>query len=102
LLNLPIDSIGHGVFLWIPDDSINYSKKVNKQRRELLKRVVEKNIELEICPTSNLLFSPLKSYRDIPFNFFNKIGLKYSVNTDNMTILSTDIKTEWEKVLDFR
>ncbi|MBP8591245.1 hypothetical protein KBI33_02105 [Candidatus Shapirobacteria bacterium] len=102
LLNLPIDSIGHGVFLWIPDDSINYSKKVNKQRRELLKKVVEKNIELEICPTSNLLFSPLKSYRDIPFNFFNKIGLKYSVNTDNMTILSTDIKTEWEKVLDFR
>lgn len=93
---MPIDSIGHGIFLWIPDKFINYSQKINKNRRQLLEKVVEKNIELEICPTSNVLFSPLKSYKDIPFNFFDKIGLRYSINTDNMTILSTDIKTEWK------
>lgn len=96
LLDMPIDSIGHGIFLWIPDKFINYSQKTNKNRRQLLEKVVEKNIELEICPTSNVLFSPLKSYKDIPFNFFDKIGLRYSINTDNMTILSTDIKTEWK------
>jgi len=97
LLSFPIDSIGHGVFLWIPDNFVDYSQKANKRRRELLKEVIAKNIELEICPTSNVLFSPLKSHKDIPFNLFNKIGLKYSINTDNMTILSTDIKTERKK-----
>jgi adenosine deaminase len=96
LLNLPIDSIGHGTFLWIPDNFVNYSREINKHRQKLLKKIVEKKIELEICPTSNIIFSPLKSYKDIPFKFFNKIGLKYSINTDNMTILSTNIKTEWK------
>jgi len=98
LLKLPIDGIGHGVFLWVPDNFVNYSRKVNKRRDELLKRVIARNIELEICPTSNVLFSPLKSYKDIPLNYFNKIGLKYSINTDNMTILSTNIKTELRMV----
>lgn len=96
LLKLPINSIGHGIFLWVPDNFVNYSRKVNKCRRELLKKVIARGIELEICLTSNILFSPLKSYKDIPLNYFKKIGLKYSINTDNMTILSTNIKNEWK------
>jgi len=94
LTDLPINKIGHGVFLWIPSNFLNYSQKVNEHRQRLLKKIAEKNIGLEICPTSNVLFSPLESYEDIPFGFFEKIGLKYSINTDNMTILSTNIQTE--------
>lgn len=96
LVNLPIDSIGHGVFLWIPNKCVDYPQKINIHRQELLKKVVEKSIELEICPTSNVLFSPLKSYSDIPFELFKNIGLKYSINTDNMTIFSTDIQSEYQ------
>lgn len=99
LLNLPIGCIGHGVFLWIPNRFARYSQKINKYRQELLKKVVEKNIELEICPTSNVLLSPLVSHRDIPFELFKDIGLKYSINTDNMTIFSTDIRTEYERTI---
>lgn len=96
LINLPIDCVGHGVFLWIPNNLVNYSQKINKKRQDLLKKLVQKNIKLEICPTANVLFSPLKSYKDIPFCAFKSMGLKYSINTDNMTLLSTNIRSEYE------
>lgn len=97
LTDLPIDSIGHGVFLWIPSNFLGYPQRVNEHRQRLLKKIIKRNIELEICPTSNVLFSPLGSYKDIPFNFFKEIDLKYSINTDNMAILSTNIKAEYKK-----
>lgn len=98
LLTLPISSIGHGIFLWIPDEFVNYSQRINKLRGQLLEKLVRNKMKLEICPTSNVTFSPLESYKDIPISLFDKIGLKYSINTDNMTILSTDIKTELKNV----
>lgn len=98
LLNLPIDNIGHGIFLWIPHKCINFSKNINKERFNLLMKAVKRGITFEICPTSNVLFSPLNSYQDIPINYFNDIGLKYTINSDNMTILNTDIYKETKKV----
>jgi len=98
LLNLPIDSIGHGVFLWSPNKFTNYLQNIERGRKELLRKIIEKNIEIEICPTSNVLFSPLESCKDIPFNFFGKMGLKYSINTDNMAIFSTNIRAEYKKI----
>jgi hypothetical protein len=99
LLDLPINSIGHGIFLWIPNELVNYSEKIDKLRGQLLEKLVKNKVELEICPTSNVTFSPLMSYKDIPIDLFDKIGLKYSINTDNMAVLSTNIEMENERVM---
>ena len=94
LLDLPINSIGHGIFLWIPDELVHYSPNMNRSRRKLLEKMAENGIELELCPTSNAVFSPLTSLEAIPIHQFKEIGLKYSINTDNMSILTTNIKAE--------
>lgn len=96
LLDLKIDKICHGTFLWIPDKYLNISNRSNKKRLSLLKKVSEKKIQLEICPTANVLLSPISEYNEIPVDMLSKLGISFSINTDNKSILSTDLKSEYQ------
>lgn len=72
--------IGHGVRA-IEDENV-------------IKLLSELKIPLELCPTSNL---NTKIYRDIseyPILEFIKRGITVTVNSDNMTVSSTDVKKE--------
>lgn len=96
ILDHQINRLSHGTILWLKPillDPQNPSR-IEKWQNHLLKKLIDKNITLEICPTANLLLSPLQSINDIPFSKFTQMGLQYSINTDNKTILNTTLSQE--------
>lgn len=64
---------------------------------ELLK---QRNIVLELCPTSNLNTKVVENILDYPIMEFIKYGVKITVNTDNMTVSDTDIRKEIQILVD--
>jgi len=81
---LHADRIGHGVAI--------------KDFREAYDLVKERNVVLEMCPTSNMQTKAVKSYQEHPlFNFF-KDGIKVSFNTDNRTVSATNVTNECESI----
>lgn len=97
LIAAGVNRISHGTALWIPPKYL--SKKDQRdtiKRKNILLELSGRKIVLEICPSANLILSPLRSYSEIPLPLFRKIGLKYTINTDNKTIFSTNLQRELE------
>jgi len=86
--HLNAERIGHGLTL--------------KQDPELLKRFIDKNIAVEMCPSSNFQivgfrdnYLPGTWHRDIyPLKEYLDQGVKVTVNTDNPGISRTDLTHE--------
>ena len=76
------DRIGHGIHA-ITD----------KKLCELIKKL---GICLEICPKSNLDTKAVNSYEELPIKAFLKQGIRFSINSDNMTVSNTSVKKEFE------
>jgi len=60
---------------------------------ELIK---EKNICLEMCPTSNIQTKAVADIADYPIKRFMELGVCVTLNTDNMTVSGTNIENEFE------
>ena len=73
--------IGHGVHLELTKDNV--------------KKIVEKRIGFEFCPTSNLQTTSLANYQSVPLKDFDRFGIKVGINSDNMTVSDTDILKEY-------
>lgn len=73
--------IGHGVHLEL--------------NRENVKKMVEKRITFEFCPTSNLQTTSLPEYKSVPLREFDKYGIAVTINSDNMTVSNTDVLKEY-------
>ncbi|EJO5349473.1 adenosine deaminase [Clostridium botulinum] len=84
---LNAERIGHGIYI--------------KNCQKAYKLVKEKNITLEVCPTSNLHTKACESYETHPFIEFLKDGIKVTINTDNMTVSNTTITKELEMLNKF-
>ncbi len=100
LLKHHIDYIGHGVFLWIPSKLIGLDRNEFREREELLMQFSKKNCIIEICPTANTKLTPIQHYSKIPLNHLDKIGINYSINTDNPTIFCTSLINEYYNICD--
>ena len=64
----------------------------------LMKKLAAEEILLELCPTSNLhtcIFSDISQY---PIKTFLDMGVKFSVNTDNMAVSGTNLEQEWNLI----
>ena len=64
----------------------------------LLRRLSLGDVLLELCPTSNLhtcIFSDLSQY---PIPLFLEKGVKFCLNTDNMTVSGTTLQQEVESI----
>ena len=79
---LGAERIGHGVYI--------------RNCEEAYKIVKEKNITLEMCPTSNVQTKAVSSFSDHPIYDFYKDGLKVTLNTDNRTVSNTNMTKEIE------
>lgn len=64
---------------------------------ELLK---EKNIFLEMCPTSNLQTKAVDSIENYPIKTYLKEGIGVTVNTDNTTVSNTSLYKEYMLLID--
>lgn len=74
--------IGHGI-LGLKDPNV-------------LSELASHNISLEICPSSNVCTNIINTITDLPFETLQKAGVKYSINTDDMVIIGTTLRKEYE------
>ena len=61
---------------------------------ELMKRLAEEKITLEICITSNYHTKEVETIADHPFRKLFEAGIRVTLNSDNMTCSRVDIHSE--------
>lgn len=84
LFYLGAQRIGHGITLG--------------QDPELLRYVVDRQIPLEICPTSNVQTHVVESFETHPIKSLVDAGVAVTVNTDNMLFSRTNVTEELFRV----
>ncbi len=62
---------------------------------DLLKVLVQKQIPLETCFTSNLQTKAVASEKEYPIKYLLEQGIPVTVNTDNMTVSGTSLRKEY-------
>lgn len=83
---LGAERIGHGIHI--------------KNCKEAYDIVKEKNIVLEMCPTSNVQTKAVDSFKVHPILDFHKDGIKVTINTDNRTVSNTTLTKECHVIKD--
>lgn len=73
--------IGHGV------NAINDQRTINL--------LLEKDVTLEVCPTSNIQTKAYNTYEEHPFRDLMDLGIRVTLNTDNMTVSNTTLNKEY-------
>ncbi len=74
--------IGHGVA------SANSPK--------LMKKLAEKGVTLELCPSSNIQTKIFSNLSEFPLRKLINAGVRVTINTDNMTVSHTTLENEFE------
>lgn len=62
---------------------------------EVMKWLAERNIPLNICPTSNLVLHRVKSYKAHPARLLFDHGVKITINTDDVTLFDQGVSEEF-------
>lgn len=66
------------------------------ESEEIMNLLKEKQILLEMCPTSNIQTKAIHNINDYPlWNFYQK-GIPVSINTDNRTVSFTNLEKEYQ------
>ena len=63
---------------------------------ELVKEIIEKNIVLETCPTSNIATKIYEDYKSHPVKKLFDAGVKITVNSDDPPFFNSSISGEYE------
>lgn len=66
-----------------------------KESLGLLEMLKERQITLEICPSSNLQTKTVDRISDLPIQAYFREGIKVTVCTDNMMVCDTTLKKEY-------
>jgi adenosine deaminase len=80
-LEMGADRIGHGFYL-------------NQADEALQRTIIERQIALEMCPTSNLQTVPLNDYTEHPIKGYYEVGVRVTLNTDNRLMSNTTLTDE--------
>lgn len=83
-LNFGSKRIGHGVRCLEDNNLVN--------------RIIEDNVILEICPTSNVQTNVVDKYENHPIYKLYKKGVKVCINTDNTTVSNVSLTDEYIKL----
>lgn len=67
--------------------------------KELCERVIRDNITLEICPTSNIQCQTQPSYEEHSAKKMYDMGIRVTINTDNMVLSDIDLDKEYDHCL---
>jgi adenosine deaminase len=68
----------------------------------LMKYLEENNISLEVCPTSNLQTSAVKTWKEMGdiISTLKKYHVPFTVNSDGPELLGTSVKEEFERLIE--
>lgn len=83
-INFGATRIGHGIRTIEYDDLINL--------------IIDNNILLEVCPTSNVQTNAVDKYTDHPIKKLIDKGVNVSINTDNRTVSNISLNLEYKKL----
>lgn len=83
-INFGATRIGHGIMAIEYDDLINL--------------IIDNNILLEVCPTSNVQTNAVDKYTDHPIKKLIDKGVNVSINTDNRTVSNISLNLEYKKL----
>ena len=83
-IELGVTRLGHGVRA-LEDETV-------------VELLLEKNVTLDICPTSNIHTHIFPSYSAFPLREFLRRGINVTLNTDNMTVSGVTLRDEWERM----
>lgn len=64
------------------------------QDEDLMRYVIDHQIPLEICPTSNVQTKVVESYASHPLRFYVEAGIPVTINTDNRLFSRTTVTDE--------
>lgn len=64
----------------------------------LIKELTDRNIVLEVCPTSNLQTKAVLSYLDHPLLKLYEKGVHVTINTDNRTVSHVTLTEEYQNI----
>lgn len=67
--------------------------------KELINKCIEDNITLEICPTSNIQCQSQPSYAEHPAKKLLDMGVRVTINTDNMVLSDINLDKEYDHCL---
>lgn len=67
--------------------------------KELCERAIKDGVTLEICPTSNIQCQSQPSYTDHPAKKLYDMGVKITINTDNMILSDINLDKEYDRCL---
>jgi adenosine deaminase len=69
---------------------------------EAMLKLVEQNIVLEICPSSNLRTRVVPSLADLGrlLHLFGERGVRFTINTDGPYLLGTHLRQEFELLIE--
>ena len=81
---LGAERIGHGVRI--------------KDLKDAYDLVKDKNIVLEMCPTSNIQTKAVELFNEHPFYKFYKDDVRVTLNTDNRTVSDIDLTNEFDLI----
>jgi adenosine deaminase len=72
------------------------------QSEEAMRKLVERNIVLEVCPSSNLRTRVVSGLPDLGriLRQFNDRGVPFTINTDGPYLLGTHLRQEYELLID--
>ena len=63
--------------------------------QKVMKLLKDKDIQLNICPSSNIYLKRASSYKNHPIKKLYKNGVKVSINTDDMIIFNNSVSQEY-------
>lgn len=66
----------------------------------LMEELSKREIFLEMCPISNMQTKAVEKLEAYPIKEFLNRGIKVTINTDNMTVSGTNLKKEYEFLMD--
>jgi aminodeoxyfutalosine deaminase len=81
IVHLRAERIGHGI--------------AAAEDPDLMAELVERDIVLEICPTSNVCTRAVRNHEEHPFRVIREAGVRVTLNTDDPGMFDTDINREY-------
>lgn len=81
---LDLNVVQHGINIVYSKEDMIYAK--------------EKGIVFNICPTSNIVLKRAKSFSEHPIRLMYDMGLKITINTDDLLIFNSTLSNEYLKL----
>lgn len=66
---------------------------------DIVNKIKDKGITLEVCPTSNVQTNAIDSYQEHPIKFLFDNDVNVTINTDNRTVSNITLTEEYEKLI---